>query len=336
MITIKDIARELNVSVSTVSRALQNNPAISLERRKIIQQYAAEHHYHPNTAAAALRTAKPLSNHLIGVVLPQFSHFYFSTILTAIEENCSANGYSIIACQTGDSYEREEKAIGQLCQQNVAGIIVSQAKDTTDYAHFQHAIDQGIPLIFVDRICTGIRTNRVVVDDYAAAFAATEHLISTGCRRIAFLGTTMHLEISKNRYNGYRDAMRKYQLEIDPDLVCQCDNRKQAENLTPSLMQLEPHPDGFFAINDDTALGVLYTCKRLGFRVPDDVSICGFADGIRAQSCEPQLTTVEQRGSEMGRQAVEVLMETINGAIEPGHFINRIVKTKLIIRGTTR
>lgn len=336
MITIKDIARELGVSVSTVSRALQNNPAISLEKREQIQQFAVEHHYKPNTAATALRTAQPVKSRLIGVVLPQFSHYYFSCILTAIEESCASQGYSVIAAQTGDTYEREVKAMEQLRSQHVAGIIISQAKDTNDYSHFQSAIDEGIPMVFVDRICTGIRTSRVVVDDYAAAYSATEHLINGGCTRIAFLGTTMHLEISKNRYNGYRDAMRKHQLDIENNLVRQCDNREQAEELTPTLMALENHPDGFFAINDDTALGVLYTCKRLGYRVPQDVSICGFADGIRARSCEPQLTTVEQRGERVGIEATQVLFDTIEGRIEPGKFVNRIVKTKLVVRGTTK
>lgn len=336
MITIKDIARELHVAPSTVSRALQNNPAISKDMREKIQRYAAEHHYKPNAAAAALRASQSVHNRLIGVVLPQFSHYYFSRILTAIEECCSERDYNIIAMQTGDTYEREVRAIQQLRQQGVVGIIISQARDTEQYDHFQAAIDEEIPLVFVDRICTGIRTSRVVVDDYMAAFTATEHLIRGGCRKIAFLGTTMLLEISKNRYNGYRDALRKHHLEIDASIVQQCDNREQAEQLTPTLMALENHPDGFFAINDDTALGVLYTCKRMGYRVPEDVCICGFADGIRARSCDPQLTTVEQRGEQIGKEATEVLFDSIDGNIAPGKFVNRIVKTKLVVRGTTR
>ncbi len=336
VITIKDIARDLGVSVSTVSRALQDNPSISKERRKAIQAYAHEHNYQPNSLAAALRLSKTARSNLIGVVLPQFEHYYFSCILTAIEETCYENGYFVIAAQTGDSYEHEREIVEAFRQQKLAGIIISQAKDTTDYRHIEGAITDGIPMVFVDRICTGIRTSRVVIDDYAAGYTATEHLIESGCRRIAFLGATMNLEISKNRYNGYRDAMNKHGLHIDEQLVCQCDNREEAEQLTPKLMKMKERPEGFFAINDDTALGVLYTCKKLGFNVPKDVCICGFADGIRARSCEPQLTTVEQRGREMGRQAAQVMMDTINGKVEPGHYINKIVKTKLIVRGTTR
>ena len=335
-ITIKDIARELGVSVSTVSRALQDNPSISRERREAIQAYAREHHYQPNTIATALRSSKTTRSNLIGVVLPKFEHYFFSCILTAIEKTCGENGYFVIAAQTGDSYEREREVVEALHLQRVAGIIISQAKDTKDYTHIESAIGDGIPMVFVDRICTGVRTSRVVVDDYAAGLAATEHLIACGCKRIAFMGATMNLEISKNRFNGYRDALRRHRLTIFPELVRQCDNREEADLLTPELMGMEECPDGFFTINDDTALGVLYACKRLGYKIPDDVCICGFGDGIRAISCEPRLTTMEQSGHDVGKHAAQVMMDTLGGKVEPGHFVNKIVKTRLIVRGTTR
>jgi len=335
-ITIKDIARELGVSPSTVSRALHDSPSISSKQRKAIQAFAQSHHYQPNAIASALRSSQTVHSNLIGVILPQFEHYYFSCILTAIEKTCTENGYFILALQTGDSYENERKMVEALHQQQVAGIIISQAKDTTDYAHIESAIDDNIPMVFVDRICTGVRTSRVVVDDYAAGLTATEHLIESGCRRIAFMGAPMNLEISKNRYNGYRDALRKHGLNVDPALVKQCENRNEAELLTPQLMSLPSPPDGFFAINDDTALGVLYSCKRMGYRIPQDVCICGFGDGIRAISCEPQLTTMEQSGHDVGRQAAQVMMDTLKGVVTPGEFLNKIVKTRLIIRGTTR
>ncbi|MBQ7571395.1 MAG: LacI family DNA-binding transcriptional regulator [Bacteroidaceae bacterium] len=336
-ITIRDIARALNISVSTVSRALRDSASISAERRRLIQQYAHEHGYHPNALAAALRTshALPKSN-LIGVVLPEFEHYYFASILTAIEETCRENGYFVVAAQTGDSYERERRVVEAFHRQHVAGIIISQAKDTTEYAHIEAAIADGIPMVFVDRICTGVRTSRVVVDDYAASYAATEHLIACGCRRIAFLGSTMNLEISKNRFIGYRDAMHRHGLQVDERLVCQCDNRGETESTVPQLMNLDEHPDAFFAINDDTALGVLYTCRGMGYRVPEDVCICGFTDSILARSSDPQLTTIAQRGRDVGRMGAQVMMDTISGAIPEGHYVSRVVKTQLVVRGTTR
>lgn len=335
-LTLKDLARELGVSTSTVSRALSDHPSISRQRREQIQAYARERHYQANELAAALRTSRPTPNNLIGVVLPEFQHYYFSCILTAIEETLSAKGYFVLAAQTGDRHQREYEVLQAFRQQKVAGIIMSQAKDTRDYAHIQAVIDEGIPVVFVDRICTGVRTSRIVIDDYAAGYSATEYLIQRGCRRIAFFGATMNLEISKNRFHGYRDAIKKHGLPLDPRIVAECDNREDAERLTPTLMQMEERPDAFFTINDDTAVGVLYTCKHMGFRVPEDVSICGFTDGIRARCCDPQLTTVEQRGSEMGRQAALVMTDILAGQTAPGQFVNKIVKTKLIVRGTTR
>ena len=336
MITIKDIARELGVSVSTVSRALQDNPSISRERRELIQQYARDHHYRPNSMAAALRSSGARRSNFIGVVLPQFEHYYFSCILTALEKTLGKAGYFIVAAQTGDTYESERAVVEALHHQQVAGIIISQAKDTRQYDHIQSAIDDGIPMVFVDRICTGVRTCRVVVDDYAAGFTATEHLILGGCRRIAFMGTTMNLEISKNRYNGYRDAMHKHGLQIDERLVLECDNREQAEAITPKLFEMDNRPDGFFTINDDTALGVLFSCKRLGLRIPDEVCICGYGDGIRAISSDPQLTTIVQRGHDVGREAAQVMLDILNGQIPAGQFTSRIVKTQLVVRDTTR
>lgn len=338
-ITIKDIAKALGVSVSTVSRALKDSPDISEKRRKAIQQYAAEHRYQPNTLAATLRSSRNARTKIVGVILPQFAHYYFSCILTGIEETCSKYGYRIVVAQSNDSYEREKQIIESYRAIRVCGIIVSQAKDTMKYDHFHEVIKDGIPLIFFDRICTGILTSRVVVDDYAGAFAATEHLINTGCKRICFFGATMNLEISKNRFNGYRDALLKHKIPVDKNLFRLCDNREEAEQLTPEMMQQEEHPDGFFTINDDTALGVLYACKRMGYRVPEDVSICGFADGIRAISCDPQLTTVEQRGYEVGQAAATAFFEEYEQEVtEEGKrkFRNKIIKTKLVIRGTTR
>ncbi|MBQ9645647.1 MAG: substrate-binding domain-containing protein, partial [Prevotella sp.] len=228
----------------------------------------------------------------------------------------------------------------RLCQSfyenKVCGVIVSQAKDTHRYEHFQRLMDAGVPLVFYDRICTGVNASRVVVDDYMGAFNAVSHLIETGCRHIAFFGSQMNLEISKNRFNGYKDALLKHGLRFDERLAQVCDNRSDAEMLTPSLFDEEPHPDGFFAVNDDTAIGILYTLKRMGLRVPEDVSICGFTNGERATACDPMLTTVEQRGVRVGEEAANILIGHVEGTIPKGHVERRIVRTRLIIRGTTR
>ena len=268
--------------------------------------------------------------------MPQINHFYFSSILGGIEEEASSKGYRILVAQSGEQYEREVRICRAFSESKVCGVIVSQAKDTVRYEHFQQLIDQGIPLVFFDRICTGINTSRVVVDDYMGAMTAVSHLIETGCRRIAFFGSSMKLEISKNRYNGYHDALKKHGLTVDDRYIRFCDNRAAAEVVAPELLLMADRPDAFFAVNDDTAIGILYTAKRMGLRVPDDISICGFTNGERAIACDPMLTTVEQRGNKVGREAAAILIAQSEGEIPIYKVEKRIVRTRLIVRGTTR
>jgi DNA-binding LacI/PurR family transcriptional regulator len=335
-LTMKDIAAHFGISVATVSRALKDSPRISVERRAAIQQYAREHNFTPNMIAESLRHSRIQPMKVIGVIIPEFAHYYFSSILSGIEEEASARGYRIMVAQSNEQYEREVKICKSFYENKVCGIIVSQAKDTHRYDHFQQLIDTGIPLVFYDRICTGVNASRVVVDDYMGAFNAVSHLIETGCNRIAYYGSAMTLEISKNRYNGYKDALLKHGIQPDPELVRLCDNRTDAESITPEMLNSSVPPNGFFAVNDDTAIGILYTAKRMGFRVPEDISICGFTNGQRAVACDPMLTTVEQRGTKVGEEAADILIGHVEGTIPPGKIERRIIRTRLIIRGTTR
>ena len=301
--TMKDIARELGVSVATVSRALKDSPRISTEQKERIKKFAREHNFYPNLTAEQLRHNRVKPSNIIGVIIPQIAHYYFSTILSGIEEQARIRGYNIMVAQSEERYD---------------------------------LANMGVPLVFYDRICTGINASRVVVDDYMGAFTAVTHLIETGCRRIAFYGASMKLEISKNRYNGYRDALLRHGLQIDESLEFICDNRADAEMLTPEVLSREDRPDAFFAINDDTAIGILYTAKRMGFKVPDDVSICGFTNGERAVACDPMLTTVEQRGHMVGEEAVDVLVAHVEGLLPSGKIEKKVVRTRLVVRGTTR
>ena len=335
-LTMKDIARELGISVSTVSRALKDSSRISAERRAMIQQYAREHNFTPNVLAESLRHSKVQPLKIIGVIIPEFTHFYFSSVLAGIEEEASARGYRIMVAQSGENYEREVRICQSFYENKVCGIIVSQAKDTKKYDHFERLMEAGVPLVFYDRICTGVNASRVVVDDYMGAFNAVTHLIETGCKRIAFYGSAPTLEISKNRFNGYKDALLKHGLKYDESMTRICDNRADAEAITPELLQGDNVPDGFFAVNDDTAIGILYTAKRMGFRVPDDISICGFTNGQRAVACDPMLTTVEQRGMKVGEEAVDILIDQVEGIIPREKAERRVVRTRLVVRGTTR
>lgn len=335
-LTMKDIAREFGISVATVSRALKDSPRISAERRAAIQQYAREHNFTPNVIAESLRHSRVKPQKLIGVIIPDFVHYYFASVLSGIEEEASSRGYRLLVATSQERYEREVKICQSFYENKVCGIIVSQAKDTQQYNHFQRLIDSGVPLVFYDRICTGVNASRVVVDDYMGAFNAVTYLIETGCTRIAFYGSSMTMEISKNRFNGYKDALLKHGIAFDESLIRICDNRADAEAITPEILSTPTPPNGFFAINDDTAIGIMYTAKRMGFKIPEDISICGFTNGYRSIACDPMLTTVEQRGKRVGEEAANILIGHVEHTIPLDKVERRIVRTKLIVRGTTR
>ena len=248
----------------------------------------------------------------------QLIHYYFSTILSGIEEEAFARGYQMVVAQSNEKYEREEKICQQFYKNKVCGVIVSRAKDTMKYDHFSKLIDNTSLWFSMTRSVRAWKQSRVVVDDYMGAFNAVTHLIDTGCKRIAFYGSSMSLEISKNRYNGYKDTLLKRGFALDNSLVKICDNRTgDAEVITPDILKREDRPDGFFAVNDDTAIGILYTAKRMGLRVPDDVSICGFTNGERAIAYDPMLTTVEQRGKRVKR-AANILISQVEGLLPKG------------------
>ncbi len=333
-ITIKDIAKEFGVTAATVSRALSDSPRISQKRREEIQRYAREHNFSPNIMASSLRNRRVMK--VIGVIIPQFAHFYFSSILSGIEQEANRHGYLLMVASSDERYEREVEICSAFYENRVCGVIVSQAKSTVRYGHFEKLIEEGVPLVFYDRICTGIEASRVVVDDYVGAFSAVEYLISLGCRRIAYYGSPLKLEISKNRYNGWRDALLRHKIDPAACVYRDCDNGADAERITREVMAGRERPDAFFAVNDDTAIGIMYTIRHMGLRVPEDISVCGFTNGQRALACDPKLTTVEQNGTEMGRLAARIIIEKVENISPPEKVERRIVRTKLIVRDSTR
>jgi LacI family transcriptional regulator len=332
-ITIKDIARALNVSASTVSRALNNSPDLSNATKQLINDYAKAHHYKPNLLALSIK--KRESNN-IGVIVPQIIHHFFSSVLEGIMDVAEKEGLNVLLFRSRDNYEKEVLSVHQLISSRVCGVLTSIAKETTQYEHFQELVDNNIPVIFFDRICVDIPSNRVVIDDYAGSLTATEHLIRTGCKRIAFFCSPLNLEISKNRRAGYMDALRKNNIAVDNDLIKICDDYDGAIPVATEMLQSENRPDAFFAVNDETALGILHATKHLHFSIPEEVSICGFTDGFAAIASDPQLTTVGQNGLDVGRSAMELLVERIRNKDDKTMLKNRIIRTKLIVRETTR
>ncbi len=334
--TMKDLARMLGVSVATVSRALRDSHSISKKRRDEIQQFAREHNFRPNIVAETLRNSRRAPIKVIGVIVPQFVHYYFATVLAGIEQETSGRGYRLLVACSGEDEAREAQLCDDFYRNRVCGIIVAQSKHTVHYEHFVHLVEHNMPLVFYDRICPAINANRVVVDDYKGAYNAVSYLIERGCRRIAYYGASLNLEIAINRLNGYKDALYKHGLKPDDELIKLCDNRSDAELITPLLLGMDNRPDAFFAVNDETAIGILYTAKQMGLRVPDELMICGFSSDNQALACDPQLTSVEQNGLEVGREAADILIGMVEGTLETGHAQKRIVRTRLVIRGTTK
>lgn len=331
-LTIKDIAKSLNISASTVSRALNNNPDISKETRKLVQEYAKKHKYKPNNLAQNLR-----SNHsnVIGVIVPELANHFFSSVLSGMETVAEEQDFNVIVCQSQEDYLKEIRNVQTLIKSRVSGVLISQSKQTLKYDHFQELLDNNIPVIFFDRICTGIDTGKVVVDDYSGTFAATEHMIEGGCKRIAFFSAPFHLEISKNRKNGYLDALRKHHIPVDENLIYLADTKELGYQKALEVLKQGDRPDAFMAMNDYTASGILKATKELGLRVPCDISICGFSNSNIGQDTDPTLTTVDQHPQKVGEEAMALMLEKINN---PSQSIrkNKIIKTSLLVRETTR
>ena len=269
-ITLKDIAKALGLSPSTVSRAMKDNPAISVQTRERVQAYAAEHKYKPNTLAMQLRTNRV---NTIGVIVPEIVHYFFSTVLAGIQDEAEKKNYNLLFCLSNEDYEREVKSVETLLDARVCGILASQSKSTRSFDHFQEIIDNKVHLVFFDRICTGINTDKVVVDDYAGAFNAVEYLISTGCRRIAFLGATPWLPIANNRRMGYEDALRKHRLPIEKELNQVCDTVDLAKVIIPQMLSLDPTYAFLYQRRGGAIVSRSRSRQAWMFQ---DVSVCGF------------------------------------------------------------
>ena len=331
-LTIKDIAKALNISASTVSRALNNNPDISAKTIKMVQDYAKEHKYTPNTLALSLRLQR---SNIIGVIIPELANHFFSSVLSGMETVAEAEDYLVIVCQSSENFEKEKRNVKTMINSRVCGVLVSMAKTTTEYDHFKELIASDIPLVFFDRICTGIDSEKVVVDDYSGTFSAVEYMIQTGCRRIAFFHAPLNLEISKNRRNGYVDALVKYGLPLDENTVRMADTKQLGYKEAIDLLQSKDRPDAFMAMNDNTASGILLAAKQLGLKVPEEVSIFGFSNSNISQDTDPMLSSVDQHPQKVGEEAMKLILERVKD--EPrSDTKNRVVRTSLVLRETTR
>jgi LacI family transcriptional regulator len=331
-VTIKDIARKLGVSTSTVSRALQDHPDISVKTREAVKELAKILGYKPNMVALNLKHSR---TNTIGVLVPEVEHYFFSTILNGVEEVAYKNNYSVMVFQSNESYMREVLITQTFLTNRVDGVLASFSKNTHDFSHFQQLVDNEIPLVFFDREREELHADSVIVDDYSGAYNAVNHLLSKGCKKIAFFSAPQHLVLGKNRLEGYKAALEHHGIAYNPDLVYACDTYDQAEKISRSILKKHDRPDAIFAVNDLTAIGAMKVAKQQGLKIPEDIKFVGFENSRSAWICEPELTTVDQFGFELGKKATELLLSRIKLQSFDYQTEKQIVKTHLVKRETT-
>ena len=329
-ITIKDIARELGISPSTVSRALKDHPDISRATRDAVNELARKWNYKPNPIALSLKSG---SSKTIGVIIPEVVHYFFSTVISGIEDVVYDRDYNMILCQSNELQEHEVKNIFTLLSSRVDGILASVAKGTTDFTHYYNVIEKNIPLVFFDRVPEGMSSDRVVIDDEEGAYIAVKHLLRTGKKRVIHLSGPSNLVIANERIKGYLRAMKEYRLTPGPDDIIKCDTTGEADDIVPNLLNRNPKPDAFFAVNDLTAAETLMIIKRAGFRIPEEIAVVGFTNSQISTLTDPGLTSVDQKGYDMGKVAAQLLIDRIENHRIP--FQTKVINSELIVRGSS-
>ncbi len=332
-ITIKDIARILGVSPSTVSRALKDHPDISDETKKLVKTFAEKVNYRPNALALSLRNKK---SNMIGLIIPEIVHHFFSSVISGIEDMAYAEGYHVMVCQSNENYQREVMNIQALTDLRVDGLIVSISKTTKEYDHINKAVKDGTPLVMFDRIVEQLDIDKVVIDDYEGAKLATDFLIKSGAKNILHLSAPLHLLIGKNRYEGYCAALKENNLTTNSDFVLKCDTREDVLSLKSHILSLAPKIDGIFAVNDSTAIAVMQILQQNGYKIPDDIQVVGFGDGPNASISSPTLTTIEQKGYEIGRESVKILLQRLANPNANIEFQKKTIKPILKKRESTK
>ena len=328
-----DLARELNVSMTTISRALSDHFSIGPAMKQKVLKLAKKYNYQPNHLASALRKGK---SKLLGVVVPYIEGRFFPSVVHGIETAASKAGYNVIICQSNEDVAQERRSLDSLLSAQVAGVLVSLSRTTRDYQHFDQLRSRGVPSVYFDRVMEGDDVNAVVLDDREGGYLATWHLLAQGCRRVAHLAGPQHLNIYKNRRQGYFDALRAAGLPEDERLVIYTDMlQEQGAAGLRQLLALPNPPDAVFAAGDFSALGAMQEARRQGLRVPEDVAIAGFSNESFTLVAEPNITTVDQRCEEMGQAAVRLLLEAIDSkgvAFAPRQVS---LRPELLVRGSS-
>jgi DNA-binding LacI/PurR family transcriptional regulator len=330
-ISLKDLAQELEVSISTVSRALKDHPNISPEVKTRVKALAEKWDYRPNPLAMGLLRQ---NTRTIGVIVPDLVTHFFSSVISGIESYARQNGYFIIISSSYESFQKEKECIENLMNSRVDGLIVSLSYETREYSHFEDLVKKGIPMVFFDRICLPELISSVVVDNMDAARKITHHFHEVGYRKIAFIAGPEFLNITRERLQGYLKGLADMQMELNPDYLVHCEmNPQSATEATQKLLSLSNPPDAIFAINDTVAFAAMKEIRREGLSIPNDIGLVGFTDDYHATVVHPTLTSVTHPTFEMGQEAAKLLFETIETDAGPRQLE---LKTQLMVRDSSR
>ena len=330
-ITVKELAQQLGVSISTVSKALNDSYEISEVTKQRIRKHAEKHNYKPNRLAVNLKSGKTRT---IGVILPSILNNFFTTVLYGIEQVTNKRDYNIITCISNESHDSEVTNIEILSNGSIDGLIVAIAEETQinrNYSHFQECIDEGNPVLMLDRVTKSIACDKVIVDDFNDAYLATEHLVEMGCKKLALVSTIQFLGVGKKRVKGFKKAVSELLGDDHPELVLETNLKKlklQVENLLDTNKI-----DGVLAVDEDASLVVHNVSKNKGFKIPNDIAIIGYAGKKLAKYISPSLTTVNQNGVKIGKAAARILIDRLEG--KQADFVTKIIATNIVKRGST-
>lgn len=306
-VTITDIARELNITAATVSRALNDHPSIKEDTKKKVRATASKLNYQPNKLASSLRLGR---TNIIGVIIPSAEINFFGSVVHGIEKVANENNYNVLIYQTNELYEYEKRGVQTFLESRVDGVLASISKETINLNHYAEIKKRGVPLILFDRVTDSLEVSSVVVNDYAGAFAATKHLIEQGCKRIAHIGGQQHVNIFNQRLKGYIDALNVHNIAVNEDLIIHGKvSIESGRECMQTLLSGRQKPDAIFAVEDFTALGAIQAIKSAGKKIPEEIAIIGFANEAFGEYITPSLSTVNQQTARMGQEAAKLFFD---------------------------
>lgn len=336
-VTLKKIASTLGISIATVSKALKDYPDISEKTKRKVKSLAESLHYTPNSFAQSLRTQE---SKIIGLIIPTIVHHFFSNIINGVIDAASKKGYLVITLQSNESYEDEKNKINLLKEKNIDGILLSLSDKTVNYKHINRLIDDGIPIVLYDKISRSVNCSKVIINDHKAAFNATQYLIDTGCKKIAHIRGPLRPQTTIDRFKGYKQALEENNILFDKTLVYISDDLsfENGYNLAPKIIKDHNDVDAIFSFTDLIATGVLIRLKELEIKIPDQISVMGFSNWFLSKITSPTLSTVNQPGYDMGKQAFTLLYNELNQIRNGEPIKHEIVEiaTKIIPRNSTK